>query len=71
MFGFGLVAMLWMFLGTLLFIVLVVLAIWFLIRWLGQKAPTPPLGQAPSSQPKQGEYEQPQTEHQHEEKSPW
>lgn len=72
MFGFGIVAMLWMFLGALLFIALVVVLIWLLIRWLGQRTPTtsaPAPGQFPYSQPKQ-EYEQPQAQYQREEQSP-
>lgn len=73
MMGFGIGVMLWMVLGSLLFIVLAVLVIWFLIRWLGQRTSTRqtfPPGQVPSSQPEQ-EYEQPRAQYQREEESPW
>src|SRR5947209_17675075 len=42
--GFGMFAMLfWMLIGTLLFIVLATVVIWFLVRWLNrQKAPMMP-----------------------------
>ncbi len=55
--------MLWMAMGTLLFIVIVAVVIWFLVRWLNkQQTPTmPPASQRQDSyQPYQQGYQPPQ-----------
>ncbi len=81
--GFGMFTMMfWMVLGTLLFIVLATVVIWFLVRWLNrQKAPMMPYTpqqesyrtyerrQYDSSQPKD-EYEQPQVQYPPEQEMP-